>query len=424
MNIQSKLLASAITVACTLPLCAIAATGIPLHPAGPVPAPGALATAEHIQVPMDHAPVAVSWALPANRPIDASPKPFEQVSRQFLLNATGAELQRGVALPLTAAGDIVRISPVGASTAALDSSRVQFTAGGHTLTAAQASEVLASGTQMRQAGMPIQRGSTVLKLAANVATGNAKVMAQGARGHYLIQVYEPKSPYALTLVAIHGTRLVGEPLQLAVNFARPATNSPGTAAVPQAKLDRVTGVLEAPDGWSESVRFAPGANGGYVANVTPPAAHAGERGLWEIHAFANGSGGGKTVLREATNAFAVVLPTARFDRLPITVAAHAGRAVNVDVRIDVAAASRYAVSGVLYGHARNGQLEPAVYAQSAAWLEPGRGVPIRLGFSATALAKSGLTGPYQLRDLSLEDQVQLGVLDRRAVAARDLVAGR
>lgn len=424
MNIQSKLLASAITAACALPLAATAATGIPLHPAGPVSAPGALATAEHIHVAVDHAPVAVSWALPANRPINATPQPFEQVSREFLLNASGAELQRGVALPLTAAGDIVRISPLGAGTAAIGSTQLQFSAGGHTLTAVQASKVLASGTQMRQAGMPIQRGSTVLKLADNVAAGSAKVMARGARGNYLIQVYEPKSPFALTLVANHGTRLAGEPVQIAVNFARPATTAVGTRAAPQAILDRVTGVLEAPDGWSEPVRFAPGANGSYVANVTPPAAHAGERGLWEIHAFANGSTGGKTVLREATNAFAVVLPTARFDRTPIKVAAHAGRAVDVDVRIDVAAASRYAVSGVLYGHAGNGQLEPAVYAQSAAWLEPGRNVPIRLGFSAAALAKSGLTGPYQLRDLSLQDQVQLGVLDRRAVAARGLVAGR
>lgn len=424
MKIESKVLVSAIALACALPLAATAATGISLQPPGHAPAPAGLATAEHIRVPMDHAPVAVSWALPANRPINAAPTPFEQVSRQFLVNATGAELQRGVALPLTAAGDIVRISPLGAGTAAIDSARVQFVAGGHTLTAAQASNVLASGTQMRQAGMPIQRGSTVMKLADNVATGNAKVMAQGARGNYLIQVYEPKSPFALTLVANHGTRLAGEPLQLAVNFARPTTTAPGTAAVPQAKLDRVTGVLEAPDGWSESVRFTPGANGSYVANVTPPAAHAGERGLWEIHAFANGSSGGKAVLREATNAFAVVLPTARFDRVPIKVAAHAGRAVNVDVSIDVAAASRYTVSGVLYGHAKNGQLEPAVYAQSAAWLEPGRSVPIRLGFSAAALAKSGLAGPYQLRDLSLQDQVQLGVLDRRAGAARGLVAGR
>lgn len=424
MKIQSKLLASSIAAACALSFAATAATGIPLTSSGSVVAPGVLATAEHIHVAVDHAPVAVSWALPANRPINAAPKPFEQVSREFLVNASGADLQRGVVLPLSAAGDIVRISPVGASSAAIDSKRVQFRAGGHTLTAAQASKTLASGVQMQQAGMPVQRGSTVLKLADNVAAGGTKVMAQGARGDYLIQVYEPNSPFALTLVANHGTRLAGEPVQIAVNFARPAQPAAGTAAVPQASLARVTGVLVAPDGWSESVRFAPGANGSYVADVTPPTAHAGERGLWEVHAFANGSSGGKTVLREATNAFAVVLPTARLDRVPVKVAAHAGRAVNVDVRIDVAAASRYAVSGVLYGHARNGQLEPVAYAQSAAWLEPGRRVPIRLGFSAAALAKSGLAGPYQLRDLSLEDQVQLGVLDRRAVAARGLVAGR
>ena len=417
MHTQSKMIRSALAAACALALtfAATAAVG---------GAPDTLATAERIQVSMERAPVSVSWALPASKPINAAPTPYQRVSRQFLINASGAQLQRGVALPLTAAGDIVRISPLGKDSAAVDASHVQLVSGGRTLAASQASQVLATGVQMQQAGMPIQSGSTVFKLADTVKAGAARVMAAGAKGNYLIQVYEPKSPFAMTLAADHATRLAGQPVQFTVAFAKPATQVIGVVRSPTASLDRVTGVIAAPDGWSENVRFARAANGSYVANVALPAAHAGERGLWEIHAFARGHGGGGAILREATNAFAVVLPTARLDAQAVRVAPGAGRGVNVDVGIDVGAASRYAVSGVLYGHAANGQLAPAAYAQSAAWLQPGHDVPIRLAFSATALAKSGLAGPYQLRDVSLADQVQLGVLDRRGVAAEGLTASR
>lgn len=431
MQNQSKLVVSLLAAACALPLAVAAMASTPLHAAGPIPvvgtgaaAPGALVTAERIHVAVDHAPVAVSWALPANKPIDANPKPYQRVSRQFLIDATGAELQRGVALPLTAAGDIVRISPLGAGSAAVESSQISLATGGHKLTAMQASKVLASGVQMQQVGVPIQRGSTVLKLADSVKAGPARLTAHAANGNYLVQVYEPQSPFAMTLAANRGTNVAGQAVKVAVAFLPSKASATGVMAVPKASLERVTGVLQAPDGWSEPVRFAPGADGSYVADITPPAAHAGERGLWEIHAFASGRSGNQTVLREATNAFAVVLPTARLSRAGLRVVPHAGRGVSIDVGVDVAAASRYAVSGVLYGHTAKGQLEPAAYAQSAAWLQPGRDVPIRLTFDATALAKSRLHAPFQLRDLSLEDQTQLGVLDSRALAARGLVAGR
>ncbi|TAN06413.1 MAG: DUF4785 family protein [Rhodanobacteraceae bacterium] len=429
MRIQFPNLVTLAVAACLLPAAGLAATGPARYATGPVPVitavPGQLATAERVHLALDHAPVAVSWAVPATQRIDSSPRPYRQVSRQYLINATGAELQRGVDVPLTAVGDIVRISPLGATSAAVDAAHLQIESRGRKVDATQVSQVVASGRQLAKAGMPIQGGSTVLKLGASVQPGRVRISAAGARGRYLVQVYEPQSPFALGLVAERGNNVAGQPVQVSVTFVPPAaghaTFAPSAA---RANLEQVTGVLQAPDGWSETVNFAPGAHGSYVASVMPPAAHAGERGLWEIHAFARGQAGGQTVLREADNAFAIVLPTARFSRAPVRAVTHAGQGVSVDVGVEVGAASRYAVSGVLYGHTANGQLRPAVYAQAADWLEPGRSVPIRLTFSATALARSGLKGPFELRDLTLEDQMQLGVLQRQALAARGLGPGR
>lgn len=415
-----------LATACALP--ALAANppsrlaGTLLAPAAGDQVPTQLQPVERVHVALDHAPAAISWAVPADKAINAQPRPYQALSRQYLVNASGAELQRGVDLALTASGDIVRISPLGSASRAIQSNAVQFATGGVHLDAAKASEVVASGQQMAQAGMPVQHGSAVFKLNARVQPGTTRITADGARGNYLIQVFEPHSPYALQLAADRGTSLAGQSVRITVGFAHAASGAAASLKPLRATLQQVSGVVEAPDGWSENVDFSPGPAGTYVANFTPPAAHAGERGLWEIHAFARGSAGGRPVVREATNAFAVVIPTARFSGSLAELATHAGQNLDFDVGIKVAAPSRYAVSAVLYGHAANGRLQPAVYAQSAAWLQPGQDVPVRLQFSATALAKSGLRGPYQLRDLTLDDQQQLGVLERRAVAATGLAA--
>lgn len=425
---QTRILriACLLLAACALPALAanppVRTVGTLLAPAVGDQVPAQLQAVERTHVKLDHAPAAISWAVPADKAINATPRPYQALSRQYLISASGAELQRGVALTLTAPGDIVRISPVGPASAAIRADAVQFASAGVHLDAATASSVIASGQQMARAGMPIQRGSSVFKLNTRVQPGTARITAAGARGDYLIQVFEPNSPYALQLAADRGTSLAGQSVRITVAFARPANSTHMAAKAARGSLTHVSGVVSAPDGWSGNVDFSRGPGGTYVANFTPPAAHAGERGLWEIHAFARGVAGGRPVVREATNAFAVVIPTARFSGSLVALATHAGQGLDVDVGIKVAAASRYAVSAVLYGRNASGQLKPAVYAQAAEWLQPGRNVPIRLAFSATALAKSGLKGPYQLRGLTLDDQQQLGVLERRAVAARGLSA--
>src|SRR5690606_9702354 len=131
-----------------------------------------------------------------------------------------------------------------------------------------------------------------------------------------------------------------------------------------ARLDRLDGLLSAPDGHVQDVSFVRQADGSFVANVRPDPAHAGGFGLWEIHAFGQASQGRISVARDARNAFAVSVPTARLagsiERL--TALATRNADLNLRVAIEVAAASRYQLAGVLYGTRSDGSLAPAVVA--------------------------------------------------------------
>ena len=104
----------------------------------------------------------------------------------------------------------------------------------------------------------------------------------------------------------------------------------------------LSGLLSAPDGHVQDVRFERRADGSFAARVQPDPAHAGGFGLWEIHAFGNALSGGLDVARDARDAFAVSVATARLDgaieRIP-----SAGKDTGVQLRIGIesAVASRY-----------------------------------------------------------------------------------
>ena len=74
-------------------------------------------------------------------------------------------------------------------------------------------------------------------------------------------------------------------------------------------------------------------------------------------------------------------------------------------------ASRYQASAVLYGTGADGQLHPAAIAQSAAWLERGK-TSLNLRYDASSLA-TALGAPWELRDLRLVNQADMGLLERR-----------
>jgi hypothetical protein len=357
------------------------------------PAPGKLATTH-----LDRAPVAVSWALDAEQALDARPQAFTSESREYWIDASEAEMHAGLPLALSAPGAVIRISRHGGKTSsAITASDLQLSAAGRRLDNASALRGLASAEELRAAGMDAPQGSIALRLADTVPVGILRLALPTAQGSYLVHVHEPASTLVLSLGAERDSTVGAGPLRIRASFAG-------------ATLQRIGGLISAPDGASQDLSFARQADGSYLASVTPDIAHAGDPGLWEAHAFAV-AGGELAVPRDARTAFAVNVPVARFDGSAIRADAAGTRELALRIGVETVVASRYQVSAVLYGTAADGKLHPAAVAQSAAWLEPGKG-SLDLRYDAASLA-TALGSPWELRDLRLFNQADMGLLERR-----------
>lgn len=343
---------------------------------------------------LDRAPVALSWPLDPAQALDARPRVHVAESREYWIDASQDELQRGVRLALSAPGAVVRLSPHGGNAGAtIAASDVELRSAGRRLDHATALRSAADAEAMRTAGMDVPQGSTVLRLADDVAAGSIELAVPTARGSYLVHVFEPASTLVLELAADRDGIAGGDSLRFRANLQ-------GAAG-----LARLGGLVSAPDGASQAIDFVRQRDGSYLASVTPDVAHAGGPGLWEVHAF--GVASGKLAIpRDAKTAFAVSLPVARLDG---SVTREDGNGIALAVGVQATVASRYGISGVLYGTGKDGALHPAALAQSAAWLEAGHG-QLELRYDTATVA---LGAPWELRDLRLVNQADMSVQERR-----------
>jgi hypothetical protein len=358
------------------------------------PASGRIASAG-----LDHAPVAVSWALEPSASLDARPQPFVRESREYWIDASESELHRGIGLALSAPGAVIRISPHGGrNDASIAAGDIALSSAGRRLDNGVAIRSVVGEDELRAAGMDAPAGSIALRLADSVAAGKLQLALPTARGDYLVHVYEPASVVVLELGAERDSIAGGDSLRF-----RAAVSGVSS-------LDRIGGLVSAPDGSNQNLDFVRQVDGSYVASVTPDPAHAGDRGLWEVHAFAV-VGGKLAIARDAKSAFAVSVPVARFDGAVTRNSAAQAPGLVLRLGFESVLASRYQVSAVLYGTGADGALHPAAIAQSAAWLERGNG-SIDLRYDASSLTAS-LGAPWELRDLRLVNQADMSLLERR-----------
>lgn len=357
------------------------------------PAAGQLVTSD-----LERAPVALSWALDPEAALDARPQPFVQESREYWLDASEAELQRGVSLALSAPGAVIRLSPHASNTGArIERGDIVLRAPGPQLHADMLVQALADEDALREAGMDVPAGSVAFRLVDSYAGNRVELTVPAARGAWLVHVFEPNSKVILQLGASRDSIAAGEAMTVHAGF------------LPGIEASAVSGLVSAPDGHSQPLVFTRGDDGRFSARVVPDSAHAGARGLWEVHAYAQAAF--PAVPRDARSAFSVALPVARLDG---RVERIASRSIPLALRIGIESvvASRYQLSAVLYGRAADGSQRPVAAAQSAAWLEAGAG-SIDLEFDAASLSADGVASPWELRDVRLVNQADLGLLERR-----------
>ena len=365
-------------------------------------APPALAPDAPPAAALDRGPVALSWPIDQDADDLAAAPPPPHESRAWWRRVDPAALAAGVPLPLSRPGALLKLSPAGG--APLDLADLELEAPGGARHRGDAGlRRLADPVHLRDAGMPFGEGTAIFEVRPELGAGEFTLRAP-ADAPVLVYVLERDSGASLSLAPRSDVVFVGAELRLSARLREDGAPLAASA---------ISGDLLAPDGTLLPLALTPGPDGAYAGVVTAPArAVPGVLYTLQVRSEATTRGGLK-VRRDATSAVSLVTPTARFTA---GAAREQGEgALRIDLDVEVAAASRFGASAVLYASTRAGELQPLGVAQSAAWLEPGART-LSLTFDRDTLGASTLGAPYELRDLRLTDQGRLSVLHRQARA--------
>lgn len=381
-----KLVIAALTSSVALVLAAHAAVAAqPMRaPAAGDQVPARLVAMPAPSAAIERAPVSFAWKLDPNAALSAA-QPHVAQSREYWQTVDAAELRQGVSVKTSAPGALIRVSPARGARA-LDQNALRI----NDASGAARIERLASAKQLADAGMDVQDGTVIAKLAPEAGAGAYTLRAAQAEGRYLVHVFEPQSTDVLNAAVDRQHALAGDTVRVNVGFDRAGKRA-------QAQADAL---LVAPDGRSWPV--AVGKDG--TARVKLPANAGNAQGLWEVQVFASADG----VQRDARTAFAVAAPTARFK------GQFAFNATTMRMALPVQAGSvgRYEARGTLYATASDGQMRPVSQAHSAAWMHRGNGMLV-LQFDRSHLP-AGYGAPFEVRDLALNDQSRMAPLESRA----------
>ena len=334
---------------------------------------------------IERAPVSFAWKLDPNAELSA-PQPYVAQSREYWQTVDASELQKGVSVKTSAPGALIRVSPARGARA-LDQNALRINDASGTARI----ERLASAKQLADAGMDVQVGSVIAKLAPDEGAGVYTLRATQAEGRYLVHVFEPQSSDVLNAAVDRQHALAGDTVRVNIGFER---------AGKRAQTAQAEGLLVAPDGRSWPVQV--GKDGS--ARVKLPAQVGNAKGLWEVQVFASADG----IQRDVRTAVAVAAPTARFK------GQFAFNPATMRMALPVLAGSvgRYEARGTLYATAADGQMRPVSQAHSAAWMKRGNGMLV-LQFDRSHLP-AGYGAPFEVRDLSLNDQARMAPLESRA----------
>lgn len=370
-----------------------------------------IATKSAPDVPRER--VAVSRALDGEQALDSQTTPFTARSREYWVDVTADELGRGVTLYTESASALVRLNPAPVGPNRLEKTAINplvltlVDPKGQTWIEGGGMEKLASADQLAEAGLPFPAGTSAFRVRSELGAGAFQVRAEGLQGkqRYVMHVMDAKSQVELTLRTSRANYLHGQTLEVFASLAR---------GDQRFNLRKIDGFVSSPAGRAWPVEFERVSQGLYRASLQLDGLETPAPGLWEVHASAQGRVTGQPVLRATRAAFATAVPSATFNG-SVELTQDAGWTVNLGV--DVAAAGRYDVRGVLYATALDGTLLPAALAQTAAWLTPGSRT-LALELSPESLGTQGLGAPFEMRDLRLSDQGRMGILHQQNRAFR------
>jgi len=404
MNIKTQLIVSALSMA--LSTCAFAAE-LSLNPAGSVDTvPNTLSNkALKASSNLESEPVQFAWRLEPDAVLEPVAKPQQSTSKEYWDKRSAAELATGVAIPTTAPGAIVRLSPSGAagSNKALEARWVILTKGGKSYANGSGMQSIADSTELEKGAVPFPEGSTVFRIDPALGAGGFEIQVLGASGDTVVHVFEPNSSLHLDLQADRIAYQVGGSIRLQAQLLD------GSKSISAAEMG---GLITSPGGQVREFTFVADKGGSYSAQISADFLAESSKGLFEVQTFASANG----ALRDVRTAFAYTVPSARLTgnarTLPLKMREPV---VYLEMDVEVAASSRYQIGGVLYGTDASGAKVPVAMAQSAKRLDPGmHSMTLLFGPDVLDGAKAG--APWELRDLQLVNQADMGLQEQRVLA--------
>ncbi|MDC0722232.1 DUF4785 domain-containing protein [Nannocystis bainbridge] len=358
-----------------------------------------------VSAAIDRAPVAMSWPIDqAADDLQSRPAAHRAESRVWWRRFEVAALAKGVSLPISEPGALLKLSPQDGASIGLDALEL-VDAQGRVLAGADALKPLVDPSHLRSAGAPFAPGTAMFTLRPDLGVG-AFVLRARVRSAVLVHVLERDAGAYLSLEPDADLALVGGRLQVRAHLRD------GEAVL---KASSIKGELIAPDGEITRFDLARAADGSYRAELAAPRRAAAPGALHTLQVHAEGvTARGVPVRRTVTNAVSIAAPTARYTG-GVTVEDSGDGRLRIRLQVEVGAASRFGAAAVLHGTNRGGKLQPLGVGQAADWLEPGPGELV-LEFDEATLKAAGLRGPYELRDLRLVDQGRLATVHRQARA--------
>ncbi len=351
-----------------------------------------------------------SHALDTQNNLDARPVIPRTLSKAYWKEIRGADLNNGMELAVEGDGALVRIAPMrknarGSRSPLIDPKNIVLEKAGKQWRNGHGMERAIEADKLANTGAPyFAPGSMAFRINRELGRGPVKLRMRDeidADERYLVHVLDRNSSVDLELTGNAMAYLRNDRLN-------------GKVLLNNADVKHISGYLLSPSGVRHPVAFNKSESRGYSVDMDLSMTPGNDAGLWELHANVEGEHNGAPVQRIAKIAFGFAEAHARWSG-DASIETNGRGDLVAGIDLEVAAASRYNLKGVLYGNNANGAMQPLMLAESATWVDEGHTV-LELVFDAGILAASSLQPPYELRNLQLFDQGRMGLIQRQARA--------
>lgn len=353
----------------------------------------AMASAQVLDTQTSNDYLNFSFPIAANATLEVQSQKLHEVkSNEYWFKATGAELNKGVLLNTTQAKVAILVAQGAKEQAQLDSGLLQLAHVNNPAASVIANRV--SADELAQVGLFANTIALTTRQDGDAGALMLKTEQElDANSLYVITVKEKNSKHNLAL-NIKGQQFTAEDRVVA------------SATLPGASALKASAELVAPNGETTPVNVMGSGDNLMFSVADVNAIQSPINGLYELRVHTTGEQNGETVRRSAKVAFGLSRNSADLTSASIS----ENNGLSATVNILAKEASRYEVRATLYGTDARGQMVPVMETHAAQ--NTGAGADsIKLPFDAAILANAKVNAPYELRDVRLFDQKQLGLID-------------